>query len=262
MQEKLEPGSVDVIVTSPPYNIGKDYSAHDDDQDPKVYLEWMERVAEACERVLSSKGSFFLNLGGKPSNPGWPFEVLEQFRSRFELQNTILWIKSIVIEEDGLGDSDVIRGHYQPVNSQRYLSGFSEYIFHLTKDGDVPLDKLSIGSRYKHKSNIERWDNDGHDLRERGNVWFIPYGTIHAGRPHPCVFPAKLPSMCIQLHGVKRTRLVMDPFLGTGQTGIAALQNGVDFVGFEVDPVYVSLAKENIAEARAEFGEPAVARTS
>lgn len=250
MAETLERGAVDVIVTSPPYNIGKDYSQHDDDQDPKSFLRWMGEVAGACERVLAPKGSFFLNLGGKPSDPGWPFEVLESFRSVFELQNTILWVKSIVIEEEEAGEGDVVRGHYKPVNSRRYLSGFSEYVFHLTKDGDVPLDKLSIGRPYKHKSNIGRWDNDGEDVRERGNVWFVPYDTIHQGRGHPCVFPAKLPAMCIQLHGVQRTRLVMDPFLGTGSTAVAALQTGVDFVGFEIDPRYAALASQAVSEAR------------
>lgn len=250
MASDLAPGSVDVIVTSPPYNIGKAYHTHDDSQDPNDYLDWMENVAKACRRVLSEKGSFFLNLGGRPSEPAWPFQVLERFRDLFELQNTILWVKSIVIEDDDSGEGGLIRGHYQPVNSRRYLSGFSEYVFHLTKEGDVPLDKLRIGSPYKHKSNIERWDNDGQDLRERGNVWFIPYDTIHEGRGHPCVFPPKLPSMCIQLHGVERARLVMDPFLGTGSTAVAALRNGVDFVGYEIDPAYVKLATETIEEAR------------
>jgi site-specific DNA-methyltransferase (adenine-specific) len=250
MAEKLAPGSVDVIVTSPPYNIGKAYSKHDDTQDPEDYLDWMARVSAACERVLSAKGSFFLNLGGKPSDPGWPFRVLTSFDENFELQNTIIWVKSIVIEDDGSGEGGLIRGHYKPVHSPRYLSGFSEYVFHLTKNGDVPLDKLRIGSPYKHKSNVERWDNDGQDLRERGNVWFIPYDTIQTGRPHPCVFPAKLPSMCIQLHGLERTRLVMDPFLGTGSTAVAALRNGVDFVGFEIDPAYVTLATDAVEEER------------
>jgi site-specific DNA-methyltransferase (adenine-specific) len=250
MAEKLPPASVDVIVTSPPYNIGKQYSAHDDAQDPEDYLDWMTRVSAACERVLSPGGSFFLNLGGKPSDAGWPFRVLSSFREDFELQNTILWVKSIVIEDDEFGNGGLIRGHYKPVHSRRYLSGFSEYVFHLTKDGDVPLDKLRIGSPYKHKSNVERWANDGQDLRERGNVWFIPYDTIHQERPHPCVFPAKLPSMCIQLHGVERTRLVMDPFLGTGSTAVAAIRNGVDFVGFEIDLAYVALATEAVEEER------------
>jgi site-specific DNA-methyltransferase (adenine-specific) len=246
MRRKVEAGSVDVAVTSPPYNIGKSYREYDDSREEAEYLRWIRRVSGGVLRVLSDRGSFFLNLGGRPSDPGWPFKVLRQFSHDFQLQNTIIWVKSIVIEDDESNADPIIRGHYKPVNSKRYLSGMSEYVFHLTKHGDVPLAKTDVGTPYKDKSNVARWDNDDVDLRDRGNVWFIPYSTVHAERPHPCVFPPKLPRMCIQLHGLSRTRLVLDPFVGTGSTGIAAAELGVAFVGFEIDPYYVEIARAAI----------------
>jgi site-specific DNA-methyltransferase (adenine-specific) len=256
--EHVKPGSIDVIVTSPPYNIGKAYSQYDDSKEEGKYLEWMAGFSAAAAGALSRKGSFFLNLGGKPSDPGWPIRVLEMFRKDFHLQNTILWVKSIAIDLEDAGPNPAIRegiavGHYKPVNSDRYLNPMSEYVFHLTKEGDVPLDKLSIGVPYQDKTNVGRWARVKSDLRDRGNVWFIPYDTINRSRPHPCVFPVKLPTMCIKLHGRAKTKLVLDPFVGTGSTGVACRELGVGFIGFDIDPEYARLARHAVLEIR---GEP------
>jgi site-specific DNA-methyltransferase (adenine-specific) len=64
------------------------------------------------------------------------------------------------------------------------------------------------------------------------------------------MFPDRLPEMCIRLHGVEGTRLVLDPFMGTGSTAVAATRLGVRFLGFEIDPEYVDLAGERVAEAQ------------
>ena len=258
----LKPSSVSVIVTSPPYNIGKRYRTYDDGRDHTVYLDWIARVAKSCLKALRNDGSFFLNLGNKPSDPWWPIQIASRVReSGFVLQNTILWVKSIAISMEEVGNypgmnGDIAVGHYKPVNSHRFVNGLSEYVFHFTKRGDVNLDKLGIGVPYQDKSNVTRWRAGGADLRDRGNVWFIPYETIRESRPHPCVFPVKLPEMCIRLHGMSKACLVLDPFLGTGSTALACDRLGVNFVGFEIDPYYVRLAKAALQaqrEVRAEF---------
>lgn len=253
IRDHVTPGSVDVIVTSPPYNLGKKYGKHDDSQPESIYLDWMGRVADGLHSALSAKGSLFLNLGGKPSDPFWPIRVLERFTPRFTLQNTILWVKSIVIRAADVGSGsslgkDLAVGHYKPVNSERYLNQTSEYVFHLTKSGDVTLAKLSIGAPYQDKSNVARWGGAKADVRDLGNVWFIPYETVQRARPHPCVFPVKLPKQCITLHGLDRTRLVMDPFVGTGTTGRAAAELGAAFIGFDIDPEYARMARSAVAQ--------------
>jgi site-specific DNA-methyltransferase (adenine-specific) len=94
----VKTASVSVIVTSPPYNIGKKYRTYDDHRQKSTFLDWMTEVASTCRQALSDDGSFFLNLGSKPSDPWWPFEVASRVRdSGFVLQNTILWVKSIAI---------------------------------------------------------------------------------------------------------------------------------------------------------------------
>jgi len=142
-------------------------------------------------------------------------------------------------------------GHYQPVNSSRYLSGAHEFIFHFTQRGDITLNKTSIGVPYQDKSNIKRWKSVHGDLRERGNTWFIPYETIQASRPHPTVFPERLPEMCIKLHGFSNETVVLDPFVGIGTTALASQNLGVNFIGFEIDASYAQIANERLRKTRA-----------
>ena len=253
--QRLPEGSIDIIVTSPPYNIGKDYNTYDDMRPREDYLDWMGMVAAAAARALTDDGSFFLNVGGKPRDPWIPFDVAQRFRPHFVLQNVIHWVKSIAIEKEDVGDyekitDDIAVGHYQPVNSRRYLSQCHEHIFHFTKRGDVALDKLGVGVPYQDKSNIGRWKAAKRDLRDRGNTWFIPYQTIRSSRPHPTTFPVKLPEMCIRLHGPSPGTLVMDPFMGIGNTALAAIALDVDYIGFEIDPAYQEIAEARIVEAR------------
>jgi len=255
--QNLDPESVDVIVTSPPYNIGKKYSTYQDIRPRKDYLSWMETVSQATTTILKEKGSFFLNVGGKPSDLWVALDIAQRFRKHYVLQNMIHWVKSIAIPKQDVGNyptitDDIAVGHYQPVNSVRFLSNCHEYIFHFTKNGDVTIDQLAIGVRYQDKTNIGRWKKATRDLRGRGNTWFIPYETIQNARAHPTVFPVKLPEMCIRLHGIKKNMLVLDPFMGTGSTALACQKLGVDFIGFEIDKTYVSIANKELLKQRRE----------
>lgn len=261
MQTHLQPKSVSVVVTSPPYNLGIKYSKYDDTISRERYLDWMREWAGAVRQVLGDDGSLFLNVGSKPTDPAVPFRVLQvMLEQKFVLQNTIHWVKSIAIEKASVGKypnilDDVSVGHYKPINSPRFLNDNHEYIFHLTKRGDVKLDRLAVGVPYQDKSNVTRWKGKGdetapsQDVRCRGNTWFIPYETIKSrerDRPHPATFPVKLAEMCIKLHGTTRARLVLDPFLGIGPSAIAALASGVDFVGFELDRAYFNEAVRRV----------------
>ncbi|PVX24132.1 MAG: site-specific DNA-methyltransferase [Candidatus Bathyarchaeum sp.] len=254
MKQFLEDGEVDVIVTSPPYNLGIDYNRYDDSVSREDYLVWMETFAKECKRVLSDEGSFFLNIGYKSKDPWVAWEVAFRFRKHLVLQNVIHWIKSIAIPQEDVGNypnikGDIAVGHFKPVNSERFVNRCHEYIFQFTKNGKVGLNKLAVGVPYQDKSNIGRWKRAVQDLRDRGDTWFIPYETIWSRkrqRPHPSSFPPKLPMMCIQLHGLERTRLVLDPFMGIGNTAVACLRLGVDYIGFEMDESYVETAEQQI----------------
>jgi site-specific DNA-methyltransferase (adenine-specific) len=236
----LAPASVDVVVTSPPYNIGLAYRSYGDRRAEEDYLDWMMGVATAIQRVMRPDASFFLNITGSSAMPWLPFELIVRLRSLFRLQNHITWVKSISI-----GDETV--GHFKPINSTRFLHRNHEHIFHLTQSGSVPLKRLAVGVPFKDKTNITR---RGHaqDLRCRGDSWFIPYETVRNRAQkfdHPGTFPIMLPRMCLRLHG-KPSAVVLDPFMGTGTTLLAAEEEGARGIGIDLDASYVGIARNRL----------------
>jgi site-specific DNA-methyltransferase (adenine-specific) len=240
----LEADSVDVVVTSPPYNLGLAYRGYDDRRVEDEYLAWLEQVAVQVRRVMKPEGSFFLNISGSSSAPWMPFELIVRLRPLFVLQNHIVWIKSIATRDDAVG-------HFKPVGGQRFLHHNHEHIFHLTQSGDVKLDRLAIGVPFKDKSNIAR---RGHpkDLRCRGNTWFIPYDTVQSKAAkfhHPSTFPVALPRWCIRLHG-REDAVVLDPFMGTGTTVVAAELENARGIGIDSDASYVAIARRRLAEVK------------
>jgi site-specific DNA-methyltransferase (adenine-specific) len=276
---RLRNESVDLVVTSPPYNLGIGYRQYADRQDRQSYLKWCAKWAAQIRRILRSNGSFFLNVGSAPSNPMLPHQIVIELTSAsggFLLQNTIHWIKSITMDtkrsdhhfnplsappsRDSNPDAKrQVRveaavktfGHFKPINSKRFLNDCHEYIFHFTKSGRVEIDRLTLGVPYQDKSNIARWSHTrGSDRRCRGNTWFIPYETIQSRekeRPHPATFPVQLAEWCIKLHGVSRIETMLDPFLGIGNSAIAAQRCGVKkFIGFEIDKAYLAEAKRRL----------------
>src|SRR4029077_10135453 len=146
---------VDLVVTSPPYNLGISYGKYSDRQDRQSYLGWCAEWVGQVRRVLKSNGSFFLNIGAAPSNPMLPHEIVMTLREFFVLQNTIHWIKSIAIDTNdgkidarhphlnplpGKGEAAAWRrvrvecglktfGHFKPINSPRFLNDCHEYVF-------------------------------------------------------------------------------------------------------------------------------------
>jgi len=232
----LPEGSVDVVVTSPPYNIGLRYRSYDDGGARADYLGWMREIAVLLRRALKDDGSFFLNIAGTNSDPWIAYDVANAMRDDFILQNHIVWAKSISVGDDSFG-------HFKPVNSRRYLNHTHETIFHFTKAGSTPLDRLAVGVPFKDKSNIARWGHQA-DRRCAGDIWFMPYETIQSRGErdhHPSPFPLALPDRCIRLHG-KAGATVLDPFLGIGSTLLAAERLGCAGIGIEIDPGYAEAA--------------------
>ena len=247
---KLPAASVDLVVTSPPYNLGINYGTYDDTLAPADYLAWTSTWIAAAAQALRPDGSLFLNVGAKPSDPWTALDVAQAARPHLRLQNLIHWVKSIAIERSSAGAGagltrDLAVGHYKPINSERFLNDCHEFIFHFTPHGSTTLDRLALGVPYQDQSNIARWQAASEGVRCRGNTWFIPYETIQRrdrDRPHPATFPSRLPEQCLLLHGLKRIELAMDPFTGLGSTAVACARLGLNFVGSDVDADYLEEA--------------------
>jgi site-specific DNA-methyltransferase (adenine-specific) len=254
---QLDHHSVDVIVTSPPYNLGIQYNRYQDSLTRDDYLQWTNSWVAAAARILRPDGSLFLNVGAKPSDPWTALDVAQAVRPHLRLQNIIHWIKSIAIDRTSAGAAagltrDLAVGHYKPINSDRFLNDCHEFVFHFTPHGETELDRLALGVPYQDQSNISRWRNAALGVRCRGNTWFIPYETIQRrerDRPHPATFPSQLPEQCLRLHGLERVRVAMDPFTGLGSTAVACARLGIDFIGVDIDELYLADAAARMRDA-------------
>ncbi len=229
--KEVKSESVDVAVTSPPYNIGKTYrgddgGVHRDNLPRGKYLNFLEQVFGEVHRVLAPDGLFFLNIGETSRTQGVPEKVVERaVRAGFKRVQTVIWVKSI------FG-----KGHYTPSGGKRRLNHLWEFIYILAKEKRAyRFDPLAIGVPYADKSNVGRYAE--RDLRDPGNVWFIPYRvtTGHSRKKgHEAVFPVELPWRCIKL--VPGARLVLDPFAGTCSTLAAARSLGLRGIGYDPYP--------------------------
>ncbi len=259
----LDAASFDLVVTSPPYNLGINYKSFKDTAPREEFLGWCRKWAAEVKRVMADDASFFLNVGAAPAYPLMPHQLILALTDGtdplFTLQNTFHWIKSITIDTPA-GDK-VSAGHFKPINSKRYVNDCHEYLFHLTKSGAIELDRRAAGVPYVHKSNIARWGHTGGaDLRCRSNTWFIPYETIQSRdkeRPHPATFPVALVEQCVRIHGKGAETRLLDSFLGIGTSALAARRQGIEnFTGIELDAHYLETARERLdADAEQKAGE-------
>lgn len=236
------------IITSPPYNIGKNYGSEVNDKKPmNEYLDWMRDVFTECSRVLTDDGSLFINVGYTSSNPWIAMDVANVVRPFMVLQNQITWVKNTSI-------GDTSYGHFKPINSPRYVNVTNEMLFHFTKKGDVPIHRLEIGVPFMHKSNLKSRGpekKEKPDKRCRGNSWFVPYETIQNNQKerggHPASYPTELAEMCIKLAcGSEKDCLVLDPFLGTGTTLVAAKNLGLGGTGIDINTDFLEYAQSRL----------------
>jgi site-specific DNA-methyltransferase (adenine-specific) len=246
---------VDCIVTSPPYNLDMNYGEGVDDKKPlDVYLTWIRDVFRECKRVLAPEGSLFLNVGYSSKEPWIAMDVANALRGDFILQNQFTWVKNISI-------GDVSHGHFKPINSKRYVNVTNESIFHFTKTGSVSLERLAIGVPFMHKSNLHSRSKAKTgvvkpDCRCPGNTWYIPYDTIQSNKTerggHPASFPVGLAERCLKLcFGSAQGKMVLDPFLGTGTTLVAAQALGHTGIGIDINPEFLTFARERLQQGTA-----------
>lgn len=229
------------IVTSPAFNIGFKYSGYEDNKPEQSYLADMSLLAKGLYDKSSDNCCAFIQYDPNMKDPSLPYIAIEKFLERgWILKNQICWIKSGTVPNPEGGETSF--GHYTPINSPDKLHSCWGTIFMLTKT-NVNLDKLALGVPYKDPSNKKRWNNSK-GLRCRGNMWFIPYQT-KTKTEHPCEFPVKLVENCLKLQGL-RQGIVFDPFAGSGTTGRAAVNLGLDYLLTEISKDYCDIIKKRL----------------
>ena len=241
---ELEDESIDVIITSPPYNRGKAYTSdndeiHDDQMEEGEYLSFLTKIWKECYRVAKKSAVFFLNIGDSASDQGKSEKVaISAANASWTRIQDIVWVKSF------LG-----KGHYTPSGGSRRLNNLWEHVYLFVKNkNEYKIDPKAIGIPYTDKSNIGRYSDT--DLRDPGNVWLIPYikttgATIKKG--HEAPFPIGLPYRCIKM--VPNVETVLDPFGGTCSTLAACLKLDVRGYAYEKYP-RVEVIKSRILEGK------------
>jgi site-specific DNA-methyltransferase (adenine-specific) len=243
-------------VFSPPYNLSKKYSLHNDRMPEAEYLAMQAEVARELARTIRPNGHVFLNVGWDTKHPWRSVQVAQEYARRFVLQNRITWVKSIALDASTLPES--LRGamharqigHFVSIRSENYLNPTTEDVWHLTPSGRSPIrpDAPGVGVPYVWKDQPKRF---GH-FRERhcrGNAVHIPYPTTQSRADrdhHPATFPVALPEYCLRLADLKPGDMVLDPFTGTGATLLAAKRLNLSAVGIEIDPAYCEAARRRL----------------
>lgn len=222
-------GTVDLVVTSPPYNVGIQYATHNDSLPTAEYMDMLEAVWRECYRVLAPGGRIAVNVAGTGRKPYHPLHhhIRDQLeRSGFWMRGEIIWFKGPVI--------GTAWGSWRsPANPT--LRDVHEYILVFSK-GDWRL-----GHSGESDLTAEEF------VEYTRSVWEFRAAGANQSRDHPAPFPLELPKRLIKLY-TYRGDLVLDPFNGSGTTCVAAELLGRRWIGVDMDPGYCNLARRAIAE--------------
>ena len=228
--DQLPNDCVALMVTSPPYNVGKDY---DEDLDLGEYMNLLRRVFTETYRVIEPGGRVAVNVANLGRKPYLPLNHLVGVlltEVGFLLRGEIIWQKA-----KAAGGSTAW-GSWQSAKNPT-LRDVHEYVLVASK---ASFRRERTGADTISKETF---------LEATMSVWdILPESARRVG--HPAPFPTELPRRLIELYTFEGD-LVLDPFLGSGSTAIAAVETGRHYVGYETDPAYAELAAKRIASERA-----------
>ena len=231
---ELPDGCVHLAVTSPPYNVGMEY-----EQDLKLddYLEFLSVVWKECYRVLCKGGRICVNIAGTFQNPYVPlhaFVIEQMLRIGFEMRGEIVWNKGM----SGKGFSSTAWGSWRSA-SNPVLREIHEYILIFSKEqfNRPPLEKKSLTMT----------PNEFMDYTQ--SVWEISRHSDESSAKlgHPAPFPVELAHRLIKLYSFEGD-IVLDPFMGSGTTALAAQRLKRQWVGYEVEKRYIKLAEGRLLQ--------------
>ena len=224
---ELPDHSVHLMVTSPPYNVGKDY---DDDLSLPEHLAFLEKVWREVYRVLVPGGRACVNvanLGRRPYIPLHAWIIDSMLRIGFLMRGEVIWNKAASASPSTAWGSWKSAANPTLRDVHEYILIFSKGAF----KRDNPTHRESTIS-------------DEQFLEFTKSVWTFPAEpATKVG--HPAPFPFELPYRLIQLYSFNG-EVILDPFMGSGQAAIAALKAGRHYVGYEINSDYVSLANRRI----------------
>lgn len=238
--QSLEDESMKLIVTSPPYNIGKSYETR---RSLEKYVQEQTQVISECVRLLHPNGSICWQIGNHvQSGEIFPLDVVlyQVFKEQqLRLRNRIIW-------------------HFEHgLHCTKRLSGRYETILWFTKGDDYTfnLDPIRVPSKYPNKKYYKGpkiGQRSGNPLgKNPGDLWIFPnVKNNHVEKTiHPCQFPVELVERLV-LSLTNEGDCVFDPYLGVGSSMIAALRHGRHGYGCDITKEYVDIARERVGQLR------------
>lgn len=235
--EELPDNSVHLMVTSPPYNVGKEY---DEDFTLEEYLKFLKGVWREVHRVLVPGGRVCINianLGRKPYIPLHAFIVKDMLDLGFLMRGEVIWNKASSSSPSTAWGSWLSAANPTLRDIHEYILVFSKGTF-------------SRKNNNKRKNTISKEEF----LELTKSVWTFPAESARK-IGHPAPFPVELPYRLIQLYTYEE-EVVLDPFIGSGQTAIAAVKTNRHYIGYDTDENYVKLAERRIREVLIELKSP------
>lgn len=225
----LESNSIDLIVTSPPYNVGIDYNSNEDSIDYDEYLKWTQIWLSNCYFWLKSSGRMCLNIpldknkGGQQSVGADITHIAKSVG--FKYHSTIIWNESNISRRTAWGS---------------WMSASAPYVI-------APVELILVLYKDKWKKDSKGTSDISKDefMAYTNGVWSFN-GESKKRVGHPASFPRELPRRCIKLFSYVGD-VVLDPFCGSGTTLLESMLNNRLGVGIEIDKTYCELAKNRIS---------------
>ena len=224
--DDIPDNSVHLMITSPPYNVTKEY---DNDLSLKEFTELLRRVWEETYRVLVPGGRACINianLGRKPYIPLHSFIIEDMLDIGYLMRGEIIWNKA------SSASGSTAWGSWQSA-ANPVLRDIHEYILIFSKDTFSRIRKEKQNTISKKEF-----------LEYTKSVW--TFGAASAKKiGHPAPFPEDLPYRLIQLYSFEED-IILDPFVGSGTTCIVAAKSGRNYLGYDTDKSYIDLANERL----------------
>ncbi len=224
--------SVDLVVTSPPYNVDIQYNSHKDDVSYAEYLEFSQQWMSCCFNWLKEDGRFCLNIpldknkGGQQSVGADLTTIAKQIG--FHYHSTIIWNEGNISRRTAWGS---------------WKSASAPYVI-----APVELIVVLYKEKWKKTSGSKVSDIERDEFMDWTNGLWTFNGESKKRIGHPAPFPIELPRRCVKLFSYVDD-LVLDPFCGSGTTLLAAVANQRRGVGIDVDKKYCELARKRILNA-------------
>jgi DNA modification methylase len=234
---ELPDNSVHLMVTSPPYNVGKEY---DDNLTLQEYRQFLKQVWREVYRTLVPGGRACINianLGRKPYIPLHAFIVEDMLDLGFLMRGEIIWNKASSSSPSTAWGSWLSAANPTLRDIHEYILVFSKGMF-------------SRKNASRRQSTISREEF----LEFTKSVWEFKAEPAR-GVGHPAPFPVELPYRLLQLYTFEG-EVILDPFIGSGQAAIAAIKTNRHYVGYEINEEYVKLAERRIKEFLLQFKSP------